>query len=89
MNRNEAFDVLQTYVKQENMLRHSLASEAVMRALAAKLGRDIEQWGLAGLLHDIDVEITNADAAVHGQKAIEILRPLGVDEEVRCYSHAQ
>ena len=82
MNREEAYNLLQTYVKQENMLHHSLASEAVMRALAVKLGRDEEKWGLAGLLHDIDVEITQENFAAHGLKAVEILRPLGVDEEV-------
>jgi len=38
------------------MKKHCLAGEAVMRALAAKLGRNGEEWGMAGLLHDIDVE---------------------------------
>ena len=64
------------------MIKHSLASEAVMRALAVKLNQDADKWALAGLLHDVDVEITNADALIHGQKAIEILTPLGVDADV-------
>ena len=82
MKREDALQLLKTYVEQENMLRHSLASEAVLRALAERLGKDVEKWGLAGLLHDIDVEITNADSKIHGQKSAEILRPLGVDEDV-------
>jgi len=53
-----------------------------MMALARRLGKDEEKWGMAGLLHDIDVEVTNADAKTHGQVAIEILRKAGVDEDI-------
>jgi len=48
------------------MIKHSLASEAVLRAIALKLEKDQDEWGMAGLLHDIDVEITNADPYKHG-----------------------
>jgi uncharacterized protein len=82
MTRNQALEILKQYVKQDNMIKHSLASEAVMRALAVRLNEDADKWALAGLLHDVDVEITNADALVHGQKAVEILTPLGVDADV-------
>ncbi|MEI6696257.1 MAG: HDIG domain-containing metalloprotein [Bacteroidota bacterium] len=82
MTRTEALEILKKYVKQENMIRHSLASEAVMRALAIRLNKDADKWSLAGLLHDVDVEITNADSLIHGQKAIEILNPFGIDAEV-------
>ncbi|MFA6335606.1 MAG: HD domain-containing protein [Bacteroidales bacterium] len=44
------------------MIAHSLASEAVLRTLARRFGEDEEMWGIAGLLHDIDVEITNGDS---------------------------
>ncbi len=82
MTREQALEVLNQYVKQDNMLKHSLASEAVMRAIARRLNQDEEKWGLAGLLHDVDVEVTNANALTHGQKAIEILTPLGLDAAV-------
>ena len=82
MDHQQAFELLKQYVKQDSMLKHSLASEAVMKAIANKLGRDEEKWGLAGLLHDIDVEITNADSMTHGQVSIDILKPLGVDADV-------
>ena len=81
-SRQIAWTELGKYVKNEKMLIHSLCSEAVMRALARRLGRDEEKWGLAGLLHDIDVEITNADMHIHGLKSAEILRNMGVDEEI-------
>lgn len=82
ITRENALSLLHTHVKKENMINHCLASEAVMRALAEKLGQDPDQWGIAGLLHDIDVEITNADPKTHGRVAVGILRENGVDEEI-------
>ena len=74
--------MLHANVKKESMIAHSLASEAVLRALARRLGQDEDVWGLAGLLHDVDVEITNADPKIHGLKALEMLRQAGVAEEI-------
>jgi putative nucleotidyltransferase with HDIG domain len=62
------------------MIKHSLASEAVLGALADRLGEDRAAWALAGLLHDLDVEETPPET--HGLKTPEILRPLGVSEDV-------
>lgn len=73
MYRTEAFALLKQNVEKENMIKHSLASEAVMRALAKRLGQDVELWGICGLLHDIDVEITHADFMKHGPFARTIL----------------
>ncbi len=81
ISREEAYTLLMEYVKKDNMLKHSRASEMVMRALANRLGEDEEKWGLAGLLHDIDVEITNADPKIHGLEAQNILDGK-VDEEI-------
>ena len=55
MQREKALELLKTHVKNENLVKHCLASEAVLRALAVRLNGDAELWGLAGLLHDIDV----------------------------------
>lgn len=82
MDRNEAESLLKKYVKSEKMLFHCYASEAVMRALAKSLGRDVEKWGLAGLLHDIDTEITNADPKKHALVAEELLRDEGIEEDI-------
>lgn len=80
--RDQALELLKQYIRNEKMIYHSLASEAVMKALARRLGQDEEKWGLAGLLHDIDVEVTNADPKVHGLKAVEILKDAGIDPEI-------
>ena len=73
MIRDQALELLKKYVKNENMIKHCLASEAVMKAVAIKLGEDADKWSLAGLLHDIDVELTEGDAEQHGLKARDIL----------------
>lgn len=73
MTRDEALDMLKENIQSENMRRHCYASEAVMKALARKLGENEEEWGMAGLLHDIDVEITNADPMTHGPYAEKML----------------
>lgn len=73
---------MKQYVKNENMIKHCIAAEAVMEALADRLGQDREKWALAGLLHDLDVELTNADLNIHGRETVRILREHGVDEEI-------
>jgi len=82
VSRDKALNRLREYVKHEKTVVHCLASEAVMRALARRLGEDEERWGLTGLLHDIDVELTNADPRVHALKAGELLADFGFDEEM-------
>ena len=73
ITREEAVQILEENVKAENMRKHCYASEAVLRALAKRLGKDENEWGIAGLLHDIDVEITNADPLTHGPYAKKLL----------------
>jgi putative nucleotidyltransferase with HDIG domain len=73
----KALSLLREHVKNENMIKHSLASEAVLRALARRLSEDEELWGLAGLLHDVDVELVNADPKVHGLRGAEMLSAAG------------
>ncbi|HOX22113.1 MAG TPA: HDIG domain-containing protein [Elusimicrobiales bacterium] len=91
-DRAAALDLLNEHVKNQNMLKHCLASEAVLRAIAARLGEDQEKWGLAGLLHDLDVEDTNADMTVHGVKAAELLLskgwPADIATAVRMHNEA-
>jgi putative nucleotidyltransferase with HDIG domain len=82
MTRDEAECLLKKHVTNERMLDHSYASEAVLRALARRLGRDEERWGLAGLLHDIDIEAVGGDLSRHGIEAERILAEAGIDPEI-------
>jgi len=82
LTRERALTLLRQHVKNENMIRHCLASEVVMRALAKRFGEDEDKWALAGLLHDLDVEITNADLSVHGLKSVELLEAEGAPPDL-------
>lgn len=82
MERNQALELLRQNIKNEKMIYHCLASEAVLRALATRLGEDSDLWGLAGLLHDIDVELTNADPNVHALEGAKMLEQYGLDPEI-------
>lgn len=77
--RDEAYQLLCEFNKTEKALKHALAVEAVMRHLAAKKGADVEAWGLAGLIHDLDYEMFPAE---HCRKTAEILRQRGWGEEL-------
>ena len=74
--------IVEARVANENLRRHMLATEAIMRALAARLGEDPDLWGLAGLAHDLDCEETGDDFARQGVVAAEALRELGAPESV-------
>ena len=82
MTREEALDSIKTNVENENLIKHMLATEAIMRTLAKHLGEDEEEWGLAGLLHDIDVELTQGDMHTHSKLGADLARELGANEAV-------
>lgn len=76
LSRDEALKLLDKYIKTKNTIKHMLATEAIMRALAKRFEPDKEdQWALAGLLHDIDYETIPQDTkAGHGKVSVEILQ---------------
>ena len=79
--REQALDFLKQKLKTPNLVKHCLASEAIMRALARRLGEDEELWGLLGLLHDVDLDEVGADPKRHGLVAADWLREMGFPEE--------
>jgi putative nucleotidyltransferase with HDIG domain len=82
ITREEAVQLLKEHIKNPNLYKHCLASEAVMGALADRLGEDREKWSLAGLLHDLDVEAVHADLSRHTYETERILLGKGVDAEI-------
>jgi putative nucleotidyltransferase with HDIG domain len=82
MNRQEAIESIRASVENENLIKHMLATEAIMRALARRMGGDEEEWGLAGLLHDIDVELTEGDMSSHSKLGADLARDMGASEAI-------
>jgi len=54
--REDALTLLQEYNKTDSLLKHAYAVEGVMRYCARKRGEDEEEWGIIGLVHDLDYE---------------------------------
>jgi lysyl-tRNA synthetase class 2 len=71
--REKVFQIVSSHIKNQNLLRHCLAVEAAMRALARRLGGNVEAWGSLGLIHDADWEETKSDPARHTADALEWL----------------
>ena len=90
MNRDEAFLLLREYTQSESLIGHARSVEAAMRHYAGRMEGDVEQWGLAGLLHDFDYERWPEEPE-HTREGAKILRERGVDEEVvgAILSHAK
>ena len=82
MEREEAFEIVQKYLKNKNLVKHSLAVEACMKALASRLNQDVEKWGLAGILHDLDYEITEKSPELHTTETVKILEEFGIEQDI-------
>ena len=82
MTRDESLAAIRERVRNRNLIKHMLATEAVMRGLAERFGEDVETWGYAGLVHDIDVEETAEEPERHGLVSAELLAEMGVGEDV-------
>lgn len=67
MNRDQAYAITTKYLKNPNLIKHSLATEAAMKAIYAYLHKDDsdekeqEKWGIVGLMHDADYEMMPQD----------------------------
>jgi len=82
MTREQALGILKENLKNKNLIKHCLAVETSMKGLAQKLNEDIEQWGICGLIHDIDYEKTSGDESLHSKQGADMLKELGFDKDI-------
>ncbi len=73
ISRDEALELIRKYVRSDKLVKHMIAVESIMRALARRLGEDESLWGLVGLLHDVDYELTQSDFSKHGIVSTETI----------------
>jgi predicted hydrolase (HD superfamily) len=85
MNREQALAAVKDKIPNQNLIKHMLATEAVMRALAERFGQGIGEWGLAGLLHDIDLGECNGDMTIHGRMSADMARGMGATDAI-CHA---
>jgi len=72
MTRETAYQMLTKYLKNDKLLKHSLAVEAVMQHLATRLNSDPMEWGITGLLHDADYDRTKGRPELHGKELFKL-----------------
>lgn len=75
---DEALSLFKEFNTGESLLKHAYAVEGVMRYMARKRGEDEEEWGIIGLMHDLDYERYPEQ---HCHKTKEILEERGWPEE--------
>lgn len=85
INREKAIEILHQHLSNENLRKHCLASAAVMKAAAERLGQPAEDWEILGLLHDMDLDTTRDDMKAHARTAVGILQNEDIPQE---YLHA-
>ena len=81
-SRSDAWELVCEWTQSDSLRRHMLAVEAAMRAYAPRFGGDVELWGLAGLLHDLDYERYPDLTTGHPRLAMAELRERGYPEEL-------
>jgi putative nucleotidyltransferase with HDIG domain len=82
MTRDEALKLMESHIANINLRKHILSVEAVMKFLARELKADEEEWGMAGLLHDLDYEETKNSPERHGLVTAEWLAGKGISEAI-------
>jgi putative nucleotidyltransferase with HDIG domain len=87
--REQAWALLSEHTHSPVLIRHALAVEASMRAMAQRMEGDPEYWGAIGLIHDFDFE-KHPTAEEHPFAGAKILRERGFPDQIAddVLSHA-
>ena len=98
MTRDEACRILTTYLKNPNLIKHCLAAEAVMKAIygylkprnpdeSSSAKATTDTWGIVGLLHDADYELSSGHPEKHGLLLFEKEKDIPQDLTHAIKSH--
>lgn len=83
MDRTQALALVSRLTVNRNLIKHMLAVEAIMRALARRFGEDEEMWGIAGLVHDADYDMfAKSDPKKHPSVIFSELEKLNADPRI-------
>lgn len=84
MTRQEVYKLITNWTKNKNLVKHMLAVEAEMRALARYFNKDEDLWGIAGLVHDADYELLQEEDKLeeHPFRTAKKLNEMGAPKEV-------
>jgi len=78
----EGMSLLNKYLNNKNLVKHSIAVSGCMKKLAECFNEDVEKWRITGLLHDLDYELTKDEPSKHGLLSIDILKNYGFTDDM-------
>lgn len=81
-DREQSYQLVKRLTLNQNLIKHMLAVEAIMRALAGYFHADAEKWGIAGLLHDADYDMFKSDPKKHPSVIFDELAKLDADPDI-------
>lgn len=84
ISREEAYQLLKKYLKNPNLIKHSIAVEAILADMAKKLHKDEDLWRITGILHDLDYEYTKEEPEKHATISAQILEGLIPDKALNA-----
>jgi len=84
LSRKQAFVILKKYLKDEDNIKISIATEAILKEMARNLNFDEELWGITGLLHNLDYEYTLREPEKKGTLSAQLLDGLIPEQAVNA-----
>ncbi|MBN1280370.1 MAG: HDIG domain-containing protein [Candidatus Thermoplasmatota archaeon] len=84
ITRPDALVLLRENLRTTNLVKHSLAVEAILIAMAKRLHEDPDVWGLTGLLHDLDYDFTKDEPEKHSLMTVRMLEGLLPEEAINA-----
>jgi putative nucleotidyltransferase with HDIG domain len=82
MERSASIALLHQYVHGDALIKHCLATGAIMKTVAGFFSQDPARWEEIGILHDIDFEKVNGDMQQHGIIGARLLKSAGIPEDI-------
>ncbi|MFA5267530.1 MAG: HD domain-containing protein [Methanoregula sp.] len=82
MERPESIALLRQFVHGDGLIKHCLATGAIMKAAAGFFSEDPTRWEEIGILHDIDFEYVNGDMRRHGVEGASLLKTAGILDDI-------
>ncbi len=74
ISRNQAQQLVDKHIKSKALKAHIREVEVIMRAAAQELGENTEDWGILGLIHDLDFDREVVDPKTHTKDTVKWLR---------------
>jgi uncharacterized protein len=78
IKREEAQQLLDKYITTPWLKLHMRETEVILQGVARELGANEEEWGIAGLLHDLDFDYVGKDPVRHVVEFDDILEKEGI-----------